>query len=158
MGDERPAGEQRRRANAAPRMLRFMPTPWVAGSRRGERPIAGVAYSASGLCHPPGLSVAEPKPAHLGSAYAAQFEDETIASAYHTRPPYPPALFEMLARLQPARGRILDLGCGTGDIALGLISHAERVDALDPSAAMLRVARSRPSASDPRLRWIESFR
>jgi hypothetical protein len=30
-----------------------------------------------------------PRPAHLGRRYGSQSEDETVARAYHTRPPYP---------------------------------------------------------------------
>jgi SAM-dependent methyltransferase len=104
-----------------------------------------------------------PKPAHLGPRYAAQFEDDSVARAYHTRLPYPEELFEVLSGLMPPGPRhVLDLGCGTGDVALGLRGRVERVDAVDPSPAMLRAARSRPGADDPRLRWVaaraEDFR
>lgn len=102
----------------------------------------------------PDLTRAPSRPRHLAARYAAQFADESIARAYHTRPPYPAELFEILAGLQPAGPRtILDLGCGTGDIALGLAGRAERIDAVDPSPAMLRVARARPGADHPSLRW-----
>jgi len=102
------------------------------------------------------MSQAWPRPAHLAPAYAAQFEDVSVAAAYHTRPPYPVELFQLLGALQPAGGvrAILDLGCGTGDVTLGLRGHAARIDAVDPSAAMLAVARRRRGARHPALRWI----
>jgi len=97
------------------------------------------------------------KPAHLGPAYGAQFHDESVARAYAARPPYPRELFEWLSELQrPRGGRILELGCGTGDLTLGLSARAERVDAVEPSAAMLAVARRRAGADEPRIRWIEA--
>jgi SAM-dependent methyltransferase len=104
-----------------------------------------------------------PKPAHLGRRYASQFDDESVARAYHTRPPYVPETFAILAGLLAKGPRtVLDLGCGTGDAALGIAPHADHVDAVDPSPAMLRVARARPGADDPRLRFIlssaETFR
>ena len=100
---------------------------------------------------------AAPKPAHLGPAYGAQFEDRSIAEAYHTRPPYPAAMFDLLAGLLPAAApRLLDLGCGTGEITLHMRGRVAEIDAIDPSAAMLAVARGRPGNDDPRIRWVRS--
>ncbi|HYP75807.1 MAG TPA: class I SAM-dependent methyltransferase [Polyangiaceae bacterium] len=97
----------------------------------------------------------EPKPIHLGPDYARQFDDESIARAYHSRPPYPLEAFEILAGLLPTHPTsIVDLGCGTGDIALGMLGRAERIIAVDPSSAMLRVARRRPGADHPSVRWV----
>jgi SAM-dependent methyltransferase len=97
-----------------------------------------------------------PKPAHLGPAYAEQFRDESVARAYETRPPYPAELFERLERLMPpGPRRVLDLGCGTGDVALGLVGRAERIDAVDVSPAMLELARARNPSGERGLRWIE---
>ncbi len=99
--------------------------------------------------------VVEPKPAHLGREYAAQFEDVSIAETYSTRPPYPDALFDALVELMPDGDRaVLDLGCGPGDVALSLAGRVGQVDAVDPSAAMLAVARSRPGADHPAIQWF----
>lgn len=98
-----------------------------------------------------------PKPAHLDRRYGSQFEDAAVARSYHTRPAYPAQLFDVLERLMPPGERnVLDLGCGTGDVALGLLDLADRIDALDPSGAMLDVARSRDRSDDPRIRWLQS--
>jgi SAM-dependent methyltransferase len=101
-----------------------------------------------------------PKPAHLGPEYGEQFRDESVVRAYAARPPYPGELFEWLAALQrPARGLtgpILELGCGTGDLTFGLVGIADRLDAVEPSAAMLAAARRRAGADDRRIRWIEA--
>jgi ubiquinone/menaquinone biosynthesis C-methylase UbiE len=95
------------------------------------------------------------KPAHLSPKYGAQFSDESIVSAYRFRPPYPAEVFEILERLMgDGPGVVLDAGCGSGDLALGLLGIAERVDAVDPSAAMLAAGRARRSGDDSRLRWI----
>jgi demethylmenaquinone methyltransferase/2-methoxy-6-polyprenyl-1,4-benzoquinol methylase len=48
------------------------------------------------------------------------------------------------------RGRVLDLGCGTGDVALALAAAGARPVGLDPSPAMLRRAR----AKAPHLDWV----
>ena len=94
------------------------------------------------------------KPAHLGPAYGAQFEDETVARTYAARPPYPAEVFEILDGLQPRGPRsVLDLGCGTGDVALGLVGRAERITGIDRSEAMLRIARSRRGGAHPSLAW-----
>lgn len=95
------------------------------------------------------------KPKHLGPEYGAQFGDESVVAAYRYRPPYPPAVFAILADLiGDGPCVILDAGCGSGDLAIPLARIAGRVDAVDPSPAMLAAARTRPGGDDPRLRWI----
>lgn len=97
------------------------------------------------------------KPTHLDRRYGSQFEDDKVARSYHTRPPYPAELFDVLERLMPpGRRNVLDLGCGTGDVALGLLDRADRIDAVDPSGAMLEVAQGRERSDDPRIRWLKA--
>ena len=103
-----------------------------------------------------------PKPKHLAPQYGQQFEDSSIASVYATRPPYPEQVFDVLQSLFPPGSKsLLDLGCGTGDIALGMVGRAERIDAIDPSQAMLDIAYQRPRANDVSVSWLnesaESF-
>ena len=99
-----------------------------------------------------------PKPPGLAPEYGAQFGDPSIAAAYPTRPPYPEEIFELLLRLTPTptqagTRRVLDLGCGTGDIARRLAPLVDHVDAVDLSAAMIGVGRGLPGGDHPRLRW-----
>lgn len=49
--------------------------------------------------------------------------------------------------------RIVDLGCGTGCLALKLTSSNRRITAVDPAGASLDVARSKPGADQ--ITWIE---
>jgi len=95
------------------------------------------------------------KPKHLGPEYAAQFADDSVAGAYHHRIPYPPDVFAILAGLLGDGPRaVLDVGCGTGEIARPLLPLVDRVDAVDPSAAMIARGRALPGGDNPRLRWI----
>ncbi|NUS12103.1 MAG: class I SAM-dependent methyltransferase [Streptomyces sp.] len=48
--------------------------------------------------------------------------------------------------------RVLDIGCGTGVFALLLAEHGFEVTGVDPAAASVDVARSKPGAD--RVRWI----
>jgi ubiquinone/menaquinone biosynthesis C-methylase UbiE len=98
-----------------------------------------------------------PKPAHLGPEYGAQFRDQSIVNSYSTRPPYPPEVFSILEEVMIDEPRIvLDLGCGTGDIARNLVSRTERIDAVDPSTKMLTYAQTLPGGADPRINWINA--
>jgi SAM-dependent methyltransferase len=98
----------------------------------------------------------QPKPRHLGPEYGAQFADASVVAAYQHRPPYPAETFTILSELLHATQRsVLDAGCGRGELARGLLAVAERVDAVDPSAAMLAAGRALPGGADPRLCWIE---
>jgi len=49
--------------------------------------------------------------------------------------------------------RIIDLGCGTGTLTCELAVEGYQVIGVDPSAAMLAVARRKPGATQ--VRWIE---
>lgn len=96
-----------------------------------------------------------PKPAHLGPEYAAQFADASVAAAYPNRPPYPDETFEILVGLVAEAPRaVLDAGCGTGDLARPLAARVDRVDAVDPSAAMQALGRTRPGGDAPNLCWV----
>jgi SAM-dependent methyltransferase len=86
----------------------------------------------------------------LGEAFA----DREVASLYRNRAPYPKGIFSILKRLLVEPRTILDAGAGTGALARGLVDVASRVDALDPSEAMIDEGRRLPHGDDPRLRWI----
>lgn len=65
------------------------------------------------------------------------------------------AFYWELAAIAASRGgKVLELACGTGRVALRLVDVGVSVVGLDLSADMLDVARRR-SAGDPRLRWAE---
>lgn len=66
------------------------------------------------------------------SAVAAQY-----ASA---RPDYPQALFDWIADIAPARGRVWEAGCGSGQATGGLASVFAEVFATDPSAQQIAQA------------------
>jgi ubiquinone/menaquinone biosynthesis C-methylase UbiE len=53
----------------------------------------------------------------------------------------------LLNQLPRRCGRVLDVGCGAGAFAARLAEHAEHVDAVDKSAAMIEAARRRPPAN-----------
>ena len=96
-----------------------------------------------------------PKPKHLGPEYADQFKDQSVADAYVNYPPYSDEVFEVLDGLIQDEPRIvLDIGCGTGDVARPLAPLVERVDAVDQSAAMIEIGRSRESGDLPNIRWV----
>ncbi len=50
-------------------------------------------------------------------------------------------------------GRVLDLGCGTGRLALALADAGHAVTGVDPARASLDVARAKPGAE--RVTWVE---
>ena len=97
----------------------------------------------------------KPKPGHLGLKYAEQFKDSSIAEAYHHRPPYTDETIHALVGLITDEPRmVLDVGCGTGDLARRLAGLVERVDAVDFSQAMLSRGRELPGGDLPHLHWI----
>ncbi|MDP9366235.1 MAG: class I SAM-dependent methyltransferase, partial [Chloroflexota bacterium] len=97
----------------------------------------------------------QPKPAHLAPEYGAQFRDQSIADTYKHRPPYPPATVDLLAPLLVDEPRaVLDAGCGRGELARPLAHIAARVDAVDPSAALIAHGRALPGGNHPALSWI----
>jgi SAM-dependent methyltransferase len=49
--------------------------------------------------------------------------------------------------------RVLDLGCGTGRLALGMAAAGHTVTGVDPAPASLEAARAKPGAE--RVTWIE---
>lgn len=96
------------------------------------------------------------RPAQLTRTNAEAFQLPSVVAAYHLRTPYPAATFPFLLQLaQPLGGPVLELGCGTGELARGLAPSSERVDAIDLSAAMLERARSMPGGDRDNIRWIE---
>jgi SAM-dependent methyltransferase len=81
------------------------------------------------------------------------FEDAAVVRNYRYRQAYPDEIFEILERLLVEPRIILDVGSGTGALTIGLARFAKRVDAVDPSAAMLREARRMPGGASERIRW-----
>ncbi len=89
--------------------------------------------------------------------YGNRFASRRVAENYRFRPPYSPELFATLKSLVPAAQRaVLDAGCGTGKVTFGLVDDVDRIDAIDPSDEMLRVALADPRAASEKIRWIHS--
>ena len=47
------------------------------------------------------------RPAGFGQQYASAFQEPSVADAYAFRPPYPPAVFNVLTRLLPTTPQLL---------------------------------------------------
>lgn len=96
------------------------------------------------------------KPGFLGPEYGTRFEDDTVAAAYASRPPYPPRTIDVLEELVRDPNVVLDAGAGTGELArpLALRQAIRRVDALEPSEAMIAQGRVAAGGGAQNLRWI----
>jgi SAM-dependent methyltransferase len=94
------------------------------------------------------------KPDFLAGENGLAFDDIDVARNYWYRPEYPAATFDLLADLIVGPRVVLDAGTGTGAIARYLAARVDRVDALDPAAAMLAEATRLAHGQDRRIRWI----
>jgi SAM-dependent methyltransferase len=95
------------------------------------------------------------KPSFLQPEVAAAFENREVAGSYRHRPPYPSQVFALLSELIEDEPRaVLDIGCGTGLVARPLAPLVDRLDAVDPSLAMIEEGKRLPGGDNPRITWI----
>ncbi|HZP49239.1 MAG TPA: class I SAM-dependent methyltransferase [Vicinamibacterales bacterium] len=94
------------------------------------------------------------KPSGLGPEYGAQFDDASVVAAYDARPPYPESLVSLIREVAGAQHpRLLDLGCGTGELTRRLAPHASAIVAVDRSPRMIDAARAAPGGDAPNITW-----
>lgn len=87
--------------------------------------------------------------------HAARFQDQSVVDRYHLRPTYPAHTFQLLAELMGEHtGRVLDVGCGSGNLTRPLAALVEHIDAVDISQPMLQRARTLPGGGAPNIRWL----
>lgn len=82
------------------------------------------------------------------------YTDLRLASVYDTINPPLPYEDHYVALAGPTPRRILDMGCGTGRMAVRLAGSGHRVTGADPAPGMLAVARSRPGHEA--VSWVAS--
>jgi len=87
-------------------------------------------------------------------ALASVWIEPDVARLYRYRAPYPPVVFDLLQHLMAESPVVLDAGCGSGALTRYLTAFAARVDAIDPSSAMIAEGRDLEGGNDPRIRWI----
>jgi len=65
-------------------------------------------------------------------------------------------VYEQIAQTVAGPGRrVLDIGCGTGSVALACAARGAEVTGIDRDAGMLEVARARPVPGEGRVTWVE---
>lgn len=90
-------------------------------------------------------------------AEADVFADEEVVAAYAYRLPYGQEVYDtLLGLISDSPRTVLDAGCGLGNIARGLAPQVDQVDAVDPSAPMIRAGKANPGGNHPNLRWIRA--
>ena len=83
------------------------------------------------------------KPRGLTPKHASVFKDQSVVDNYKFRPAYTKELFSFLGSIVSSNPDVLDIGCGSGDLSLGLASFAESVEAVDFSKSMVDEAKKR---------------
>lgn len=91
----------------------------------------------------------------------AEFEDPRVVAVYNEETQWSSdddffvsIVEEFIPRLfDDGTRRVLDLGCGTGRLAMGLVARGFQVTGVDPARASLDIARRRPGAEQ--VAWIE---
>lgn len=95
------------------------------------------------------------KPKHLETKYAEIFKHKCVAEAYVYRPTYPMKTFDILNELITKKPcKVLDVGCGTGNIARYFINYVDYIDAVDFSENMIAIGKSLPHGDHPNINWI----
>ena len=82
------------------------------------------------------------------------FEEEFFASLYDCVNPWWVSEDFYFNQATETGGAVLDLGCGTGKLACSLATKNLNVTGVDPSEAMLRIARTRPGGE--KVNWVQS--
>ncbi|MFL5880748.1 MAG: class I SAM-dependent methyltransferase, partial [Actinomycetota bacterium] len=86
----------------------------------------------------------------------AIFAERRLAEVYDPLDPDRSDLDAYAAMVEEfGAGSVLDIGCGTGTFACLLARRGLTVTAVDPAAASLAVARSKPGAD--RVRWVHGY-
>ncbi len=92
---------------------------------------------------------------HAGAGEpSASYADPRLAALYDALNPPDASTAFYLGLPGPPPARILDMGCGTGQLACEFAAQGHHVTGADPAAAMLAVARARPGGD--RVRWIRA--
>lgn len=86
--------------------------------------------------------------------HGVSFEDPLVVENYVHRPPYPQGVYDRLLSITPHLNCLLDLGCGTGKISRPLARHFTDVVAVDPSKAMIDLARRLEGGTAANIRWV----
>lgn len=95
------------------------------------------------------------RPYQFAAEHAAAFEDSDVVADYRYRAPYAPSAFDaLLTLMDPVAPAVLDLGTGPGPIARALAPRVARVDAVDPSEAMIAAARDLAGGDAKNIRWL----
>ncbi len=82
------------------------------------------------------------------------YQDPRIAALYDLANPLAQDAAFYLSLAGRHSCRVLDLGCGTGTLCCTYAEHGHRVTGVDPSPAMLALARGKPGAEQ--VEWVES--
>ena len=82
------------------------------------------------------------------------YQNAQIAEIYDLVNPHAQDTDFYLSLAAPPPCSVLDLGCGTGTLCCALTEEGHRITGVDPAAAMLAVARSKPHAEQ--VEWVQS--
>ncbi|MER5351007.1 class I SAM-dependent methyltransferase [Kitasatospora sp. NPDC002551] len=87
--------------------------------------------------------------------FHAEFRDPLLVAVYDAEFPwsYRDDFFLSVVEEPAQRLRVLDLGCGTGRLALGIAAAGHTVTGVDPATASLDAARAKPGAE--KVTWLE---
>jgi SAM-dependent methyltransferase len=113
-------------------------------------------WSQTIVYHEPGFvrRFGLPSPRYRSSVHHGEFLDPLLVQVYDAAFPWSRKDDFFLALVNEApKSRVLDLGCGTGRLSLGLAAAGHVVTGVDPAAASLDAARAKPGAD--RVRWVE---